>query len=275
MTWFKVDDKLHSHKKSARAGVAAMGLWTLAGSWSADHLTDGFVPDYIAHRLAPGQADELAKELVNAGLWFPDEHDGDEGWRFKDWPDYQPTREDEESRREREREKKRSQRRNSAGQFDEAPRESPNQSPGASPGDIDGTPQGVTPSRPDPTRNPRKEGGDAGASPPVPDPVDASFEDFWSRYPRHARNGKPGGGGDRKPTLRAWRNLSQRKRDLALAAVDNYRRWCESPDGEFPKHAQTWLNAESWEQWQEAADEGGSAQKRRRGADGELKAVMG
>ena len=81
------------------------------------------------------------------------------------------------------------------------------------------------------------------------DPVAESFEEFWQAYPRHAKNGKPGGGGDRKPALRRWRNMSQRQRDQALQAVGNYRAWCESPDGEFPKHAATWLNAESWESW--------------------------
>ena len=100
MAWFKVDDKLHSHKKSARAGVAAMGLWTLAGSWSADQLTDGFIPDYIAERLAPGASEQLAKELVAAGLWVDDVYDGDTGWRFRDWTDYQPTRDDVEAQRE-------------------------------------------------------------------------------------------------------------------------------------------------------------------------------
>jgi hypothetical protein len=50
MPYFPVDDKLHSHRKAIRAGVAAMGLWVLAGSWASDHGTDGFVPDYVAER---------------------------------------------------------------------------------------------------------------------------------------------------------------------------------------------------------------------------------
>ena len=38
MTWFKVDDKFHSHRKVAALGadVAALSLWVVAGSWSAD-----------------------------------------------------------------------------------------------------------------------------------------------------------------------------------------------------------------------------------------------
>ena len=46
--WFKVDDKLHDHRKARKAGKAAMGVWVLAGSWSMDNETDGFVPDDTA-----------------------------------------------------------------------------------------------------------------------------------------------------------------------------------------------------------------------------------
>lgn len=99
------------------------------------------------------------------------------------------------------------------------------------------------------------EGGEADAADAAsaPDPIDEQFEDFWARYPRNAKTGKPGGGGDRKPTRRRWRNLTQQQRDQALAAVDNYAAYCRRDDAEFPKHALTWLNAESWEQWQEPA----------------------
>jgi hypothetical protein len=91
VTWFKIDDGLHSHKKSARAGVEAMGLWALAGSWCADQLTDGWVPDYIAQRIA-ANAPDLAERLVKAGYWESGEHDGDSGWWFHDWSQANPTK---------------------------------------------------------------------------------------------------------------------------------------------------------------------------------------
>lgn len=147
MAWFKVDDKLHSHKKTARAGVAAMGLWLLAGSWSMDHLTDGFIPDYIAPRLDPN-AEESASLLVRAGLWHPAERDGDKGWQFHDWAEHQPTRNEVESKREYERERKRKQRRGPSGQFEESPQVSRRDSAGTS----SAVPSGVTPSRPVPSR---------------------------------------------------------------------------------------------------------------------------
>ncbi|WP_394621258.1 HNH endonuclease [Lentzea sp. JNUCC 0626] len=91
MTWFKVDDGLHSHRKPMRAGLEAMGLWAVAGSWSAHHLTNGFVPDYAVMRWGVNAA-ELAVRLVDAQLWVDAEQDGDTGWRFRNWNKWQPTR---------------------------------------------------------------------------------------------------------------------------------------------------------------------------------------
>lgn len=155
MPWFKVDDKLHGHKKVAKAGIPAMGLWCVAGSWCADHLSDGFVPNYIVARLAGSDGDDLAARLVAVEMWQTGNHDGDEGWWFKDWDEYQPTREDVVERREYEREKKRRQRRGPNGQFTRSRRESPGESRGVSPGDKAGSPDGspTVPTRPDPYPN--------------------------------------------------------------------------------------------------------------------------
>ena len=89
MAWFKVDDKLHDHRKARSAGKAAMGVWVLAGSWAADNLTDGFVPASILPRW--GNSRDAAK-LCDVGLWCPDEQDGEAGWRFHEWDERQPTR---------------------------------------------------------------------------------------------------------------------------------------------------------------------------------------
>lgn len=59
----------------------------MAGSWSAANLTDGFIPADIFPRWG-GKAD--AAKLVEAGLWHPDEVDGEAGWRFHDWLIHQP-----------------------------------------------------------------------------------------------------------------------------------------------------------------------------------------
>lgn len=86
MPWFKVDDKLHSHPKARRAGLEAMGLWSLAGSHCMDYLTDGVVEAWFVEAWPRGT--KLAAQLVKVGLW--DVHP--EGWRFHDWDEFQPTR---------------------------------------------------------------------------------------------------------------------------------------------------------------------------------------
>ncbi len=97
MPWFKVDDRLPDHTKTRRAGTAAIGLWALAGAWSAGNLTDGFVPKVIAKRWDPSL--RMAKKLVESGMWFTDESDGEPGYRFHDWHDHQPSRDDVLARR--------------------------------------------------------------------------------------------------------------------------------------------------------------------------------
>lgn len=94
MTWFKVDDNLHSHPKRHQAGLRAMGLWVIAGSWASAHLTDGFVPKHMLASLG-GQSKD-ARSLVESGLWLAEE----DGWQFHDWEAQNPTREDVEGKRE-------------------------------------------------------------------------------------------------------------------------------------------------------------------------------
>lgn len=103
MVWFNVDDTLAFHPKAIAAGNAALGLWVRAGSWSAQTLSDGFVPRQIARSLGSvGQC----KALVTAGLWV--EVDG--GYRFHEWDERQQTKEDVEARRKSERARKAEQR---------------------------------------------------------------------------------------------------------------------------------------------------------------------
>lgn len=86
--WFKVDDKLHDHRKTRKAGKAAMGVWVLAGSWAMDHETDGFIPDDVLTRWG-SPAD--ARRLVDAGLWREATQKGEQGWKFHDWARFQPS----------------------------------------------------------------------------------------------------------------------------------------------------------------------------------------
>lgn len=107
MPWFKTDDKLHDHRKTRRAlrsharkrrDAAAMGLWIVAGTWAADNLTDGFIPaDELGRWDDDGE--ELAERLIEAGFWESAVHDEEPGYRFVNWAEKQPTKEQVEARR--------------------------------------------------------------------------------------------------------------------------------------------------------------------------------
>jgi len=86
MTWFKVDDNLAFHRKVVAAGNSAMGLWVRAGSWCAQQLTDGFVPEHMI--LSMGTRAQAAR-LVKSELWS--EVPG--GFVFHEWgaPGRQPS----------------------------------------------------------------------------------------------------------------------------------------------------------------------------------------
>ena len=160
MAWFRSDDGLHSHPKTRRAGVEAMGLWVVAGTYSSAYKLQGFVPDsYVASWGRKGRA--LAAKLVAAGLWEPanDLVEGP-GWQFHDWIDYNPTAEQIERDRElarlrqaRSREKKRA-----AFEAREAEETAEAETPEPRPRSRSrhavshGTPSRPVPSRPDPTR---------------------------------------------------------------------------------------------------------------------------
>lgn len=73
MPWFKIDDSAHSHPKFIRAGNAALGLWLRCGSYSAQHLLEGFVPKNVVKPFG-GTAAQIRK-LLEAGLWHEAGHD--------------------------------------------------------------------------------------------------------------------------------------------------------------------------------------------------------
>jgi len=105
MPWFKVDDGFTNSKPvlkiPRRFRAAAVGLWTLAGAWSAKELTDGNIPEYLLEEFASTPA--IAKHLVASGLW---ETNAD-GWAFVGWSKYQPTRAQVMADRDAEAERKR------------------------------------------------------------------------------------------------------------------------------------------------------------------------
>lgn len=160
MPWFNVDDGFANSKPvlkiPRRYRCAAIGLWTLAGSWSAKELTDGFIPDEALEEFAGTPA--IAAMLVRAGLWRKVEG----GWQFEGWSKWQKTKERVLAYREREAEKKRGQRSSTKNAGHES----------VSPGDTCGTetsvPRGqdrespTCPAQPLPTPLPKPNGKNLG-----------------------------------------------------------------------------------------------------------------
>lgn len=96
MTWMKIDDRLHSHRKTRAVtkshpdkarDAAPMGLWVVAGSWASQNGTDGWVPEDELDRWDDDWK-MLAERLVDAGYWWVEDHGGEAGYGFHDWHDY-------------------------------------------------------------------------------------------------------------------------------------------------------------------------------------------
>ncbi|MBN9208166.1 MAG: hypothetical protein J0H96_05810 [Microbacterium ginsengisoli] len=169
MPWFKVDDALAFSMKAINAGNSALGLWVRAGSWSMQQLTDGFVPGSMVPALGGTEAD--AEALVTARLWHP----ADGGFRFHDWSDYQPTKEQVLAERAAATERKRVSREKSR-----------QKSQGESRRDARGIDAVIpaSPTRPDPTRPPSTTPDGA---------VEGSREVALSPFcPKHQPNGPDG-----------------------------------------------------------------------------------
>ena len=150
MPWMKIDDSFESHPKvkSIPKGkrTKAIGLWTLAGSWCARHLTDGFLPSYMVGELGGTKAESSL--LVSASLW----HEVDDGFTFHDWTDHQPSRAKVEEEREAAKERMRAARERKKGASSGSVRANDSVSPPNGSGEVRPTPRSVTPTRPDPTR---------------------------------------------------------------------------------------------------------------------------
>lgn len=220
MTWFKVDDRFHSHPKALTPSLAALGLWAVAGSWSSAHLTDGVLPDQVVSLLSRG-ASELAQELVAAGLWRRTRG----GYRFHNFNQYNPTAEQEADKRRKRSEAGRKGGLNSG--KSRSTREA-NASASAQAKRSKGNPE------------------------PVPDPVVASdeaththgksigFDAFWDAYPRK----------DNKDAARkAWDKAV--KKVPVDALISEIRRWrglweTAGVERRFIPHASTWLNGQRW-----------------------------
>jgi len=69
-----------------------------------------------------------------------------------------------------------------------------------------------------------------------PPPADDRFDEFWTLYPRKVQ---------KKTAKTAWKNMTKKKREAALAALPAHILHWDDP--KFIPHAATWLRAERWE----------------------------
>ena len=225
MPWFKVDDAFSVHPKAIKAGNKAIGLWTRAGSWCAQQLTDGHVPAYVVPML--GGDDEDAEALIGVRLWVA----VDGGYQFRDWSDYQPSKESVQAEREAARERQRRAR--------EAAKVKRH---GVTSPVTNGVTVGVTNAEvqaqsrsphPIPSHPDQNTAARAAAT--------AAFDEFWAVYPKKAAKGQ---------AVKAYR-AAVKKVDAAtiLAALRAQLPWFasqEKPDGDFRPNASSWLNGERW-----------------------------
>jgi hypothetical protein len=94
VTWVKLDDRFPDHPKVGDLSDAAFRAYVSGLCYSAEHLTDGFLPPAFISRSKP----RTIAELVEAGLW---EHgNGSRGVHIHDYLEFQPSRSETEANRE-------------------------------------------------------------------------------------------------------------------------------------------------------------------------------
>ena len=270
--WMRVDDGLHAHRKTRavtkshedkRRDAGPMGLWVLAGSWSGRNNQDGWVPCEELDRF-DDDWEPLAYRLVAAGFWWPEKRNGEDGYGFNDWGEWnnptgpsasgtfgnhvrwhankgvvkddcehcpkEPTDPEDEGIIGAI---------SGANRPDDRPDIAP-ESGGESGGESlrDHRPESLT--RPDPTR-----------ARPEPEPTKASsdksdhaqpperFEEFWETYGHKV---------GRKKSEVAYRNALKKPgvtADLLIAAAAEYVAHCRETDT-YLKNPLTWLHGEHW-----------------------------
>lgn len=237
MPWAKVDDAWWSHPKVMGLSLAARGLWTTALSWSCAHRRDVVPETFVA---MVGGSDDLAAELVAAGLW----HSVIGGWQIHDWGEYQ---QQTVSEKRAEAGRKGGLSRGNASKAEANDK----QNAVACESKAEANGQAGSPSRPDPTQNTR-----APADPPVllaaPEPASSAtadgapdgFAEFWSLVRLKA---------DKANAAKAWRKATTgpKRADPEVIRARwavQLKRWdAEGRPREKHPYAATWLNGRRWE----------------------------
>ena len=247
MTWFKVDDGFYDHPKFLEVPNAAVGLWVKAGAWCGRHLTDGLIPA-AQIKLFKGTPAQV-KALTSARIWVETQtENGSKAYRFNDWNEYQPTREQKLKERadaaERQR-KKRERKRPEQQEPENVTRDSHVTGARDSHESHTNLSQHPDPTRPDPTLITTnvviKESSPAEPEKPKKNAYSPEFETWWKIYPNSS--GKAAAETAWKKALKLMdgeelNNLTRHYARLVEARIVN-------PD--YVPHGATWLNGRRWE----------------------------
>ena len=234
MAWFKVDDGFYTSQKVMRIPrelrAQAVGVWLMAGTWSADKMTDGVVPAHILNEF--GCNTEIFDAMIKSGLWklHEDVKPGDDVVIvFHDWCEYQPTREQMIAKREETHAKK-----VAAGKKGADARWHKDSKAIA--------------------ENSTTIASDSPVPVPVPVPIKNTssptvlmFDDFWKLWPR--KEGKA-------VAVKAYQKATKKISESEL--LEYARKYVNSParpELKYVPHAATWLNGERWLDELEASTE--------------------
>jgi hypothetical protein len=91
VSWVKLDDRFHCHRKVRKAGLEAVGLHARALSYTAAEDLQGHVEAGWVEEAAGKRAGKLTAALVDVGLW---ETNGDGGWIIHDYLAFNPSSEE-------------------------------------------------------------------------------------------------------------------------------------------------------------------------------------
>lgn len=248
--WVRIDDGMHRHRKTRAVtkshptksrDAAPLGLWVCAASWAGDAGTDGWVPEDELDRW-DSEWKPLVARLVSSGYWWPHSRDGEPGFGFSDWHDYNDPA-DAASK---------------AGTYgnhvrwhvnekrvdpdcEHCPKEpEPLESVAPRSGGESHIPSGaIALPEPEPDPNPTRTRNTLRAS---AQETPVRFEEFWTTYDHKVGRAK---------AVAAYRKALTKAGvtdDLLIAAAFAYITWCKGEDKhpKFTKHAATWLNGEHW-----------------------------
>jgi hypothetical protein len=111
MPWFKLDDGFYDNPKVARAGNAAIGLWVRCATYSARHLTDGYIDTAVARTY--GTPREIER-CLDSQMWIQN----GTGLIMPDYLEYNPSAEQVRAERAKARDRMARRRHDNTGQFD-------------------------------------------------------------------------------------------------------------------------------------------------------------